>query len=170
MLPAPVISTKNKHLLAIDSTPARGFTAAVSVFRGTPPPKPLRCKFKIRCRHSTALGVNRWAEPTGGKQRVSRACFRVVPLLSSNRDIIKMSPGSRSQSVHLSFKFIAAPLRSRSLPHLLHDHPHPVTCRKQKTLLTRGKQGFRKSLFVSLPAYQGISQIRFGVLLTMRPG
>ena len=44
MLPARAISTKNKHLLAIYSIPARGFTAAVSVFRGTPPPKPLDCK------------------------------------------------------------------------------------------------------------------------------
>jgi hypothetical protein len=43
-LPAHAISIKNKHLLAIYSIPARGFTAAVSVFRGTPPPKPLICK------------------------------------------------------------------------------------------------------------------------------
>ena len=32
MLPARAISTKNKHLLVISSIPARGFTAAVSVF------------------------------------------------------------------------------------------------------------------------------------------
>ena len=44
MLPARAISTKNKHLLAIYSIPARGFTAAVSVFRGTPPAKPFNCK------------------------------------------------------------------------------------------------------------------------------
>ena len=44
-LPAHAISTKNKHLLVIYSIPTRGFTAAVSVFRGTPPPKPLKCKF-----------------------------------------------------------------------------------------------------------------------------
>jgi hypothetical protein len=43
-LPALAISTKNKHLLAIYSIPARGFTAAVSVFKGTPPPKPFDCK------------------------------------------------------------------------------------------------------------------------------
>jgi len=43
-LPAHAISTKNKHLLVIYSIPTRGFTAAVSVFRGTPPPKPLDCK------------------------------------------------------------------------------------------------------------------------------
>ena len=37
-------TAKNKHLLVIYSIPARGFTAAVSVFGGTPPPKPLKCK------------------------------------------------------------------------------------------------------------------------------
>jgi hypothetical protein len=41
-LPAQAISTKNKHLLVIYSIPTRGFTAAVSVFIGTPPPKPLK--------------------------------------------------------------------------------------------------------------------------------
>ena len=46
-LPAHAISTKNKHLLAIYSIPARGFTAAVSVFEGTPPPKPLNCKIRF---------------------------------------------------------------------------------------------------------------------------
>ena len=45
VLPARAISIKNKHLLVVYSTPTRGFTAAVSVFRGTPPPKPLNCKF-----------------------------------------------------------------------------------------------------------------------------
>ena len=43
-LPAHAISTKNKHLLVIYSIPARGFTATVSVFRGTPPTKPFDCK------------------------------------------------------------------------------------------------------------------------------
>src|SRR6266567_3950689 len=42
--PARAISTKNKHLLVIYSIPTRGFTAALSVFRGTPPPKPFNCK------------------------------------------------------------------------------------------------------------------------------
>ena len=44
-LPARAISIKNKHLLVIYSIPTRGFTAAVSVFMGTPPAKPLNCKF-----------------------------------------------------------------------------------------------------------------------------
>lgn len=71
LLPAHAISTKNKHLLVIYSIPARGFTAAVSVFRGTPPPKPLNCKSV-----SNPLGArlrSRWADPTGGTPRHSCA-------------------------------------------------------------------------------------------------
>ena len=57
-LPAHAISTKNKHLLVIYSIPTRGFTAAVSVFRGTPPPKPLECKFWLNT--IGALLCDRW--------------------------------------------------------------------------------------------------------------
>ena len=77
MLPAHAITTKNKHLLVIYSIPARGFTAAVSVFRGTPPTKPFNCK--IWFRHSGVLSRDRWADPTGGEPRFSRAHFRLVP-------------------------------------------------------------------------------------------
>ena len=62
-LPARAISIKNKHLLVVYATPTRGFTAAVSVFMGTPPAKPLICKF-----FSNLLGAlisDRWADPTG---------------------------------------------------------------------------------------------------------
>ena len=76
-LPAHAISTKNKHLLVIYSIPARGFTAAVSVFRGTPPTKPFDCK--IWFWHSGALSRDRGAHPTGGEPRFSRAHFRLVP-------------------------------------------------------------------------------------------
>jgi len=58
-LPARAISTKNKHLLVIYSIPTRGFTAALSVFRGTPPPKPLECKFWLNT--IGALLCERWA-------------------------------------------------------------------------------------------------------------
>ena len=58
LLPARAISTKNKHLLAIYLIPTRGFTAAVSVFRGTPPPKPLECKFWLNT--IGALLCDRW--------------------------------------------------------------------------------------------------------------
>ena len=72
-LPAHAISTKNNHLLVIYSIPARGFTAALSVFRGTPPPKPLNCKSV-----SNQLGArlrSRWAEPTGGCFRTGHQAF-----------------------------------------------------------------------------------------------
>src|SRR6185503_14636697 len=59
----PRLSTKNKHLLAIYSIPARGFTAAVSVFRGTPPPKPFNCKLWL-LRPGARFG-DPWAYPIG---------------------------------------------------------------------------------------------------------
>src|SRR5258707_9299641 len=98
-LPAHAISTKNKHLLVIYSIPTRGFTAAVSVFRGTPPPKPLECKFWLNT--TGARFCNRWAHPTGGEPRLSCASFSFVPV-----NIIKMSPSFRSQIVHLSLSFL----------------------------------------------------------------
>jgi len=93
--PAHAISTKNKHLLVIYSIPTRGFTAALSVFRGTPPPKPLECKFWLDT--SGALFCDRWTESTGGEPRLSRACFDLVSI-----DIIEMSSSFRLQIVHLS--------------------------------------------------------------------
>jgi hypothetical protein len=80
----------------IYSTPTRGFTAAVSVFRGTPPPKPLDCKIWLDT--FGALVGDRWSHSTGGEPRFSRALFSFVSV-----DIIEMSPSSRSQFVHLSF-------------------------------------------------------------------
>jgi hypothetical protein len=82
--------------LVIYSIPTRGFTAAVSVFRGTPPAKPLECKFWLNT--TGALLRERWADPTGGEPRLSRAHISFVSV-----DIIKMSPSFRSQIVHLSF-------------------------------------------------------------------
>lgn len=81
--PVP-FSIKNKHLLAIYSIPARGFTAAVSVFRGTPPPKPLKCKsvanrFGARIRSA-------WAHHIGGTPLHSGDRFRLA-----RSDIIKTS-------------------------------------------------------------------------------
>ena len=95
LLPAHAISTKNKHLLVIYSIPARGFTAAVSVFRGTPPPKPLKCKSV-----SNRLGArlrSRWADPTGEEFVLLCAIFSFA-----TADIIETSLGYRSQTVHLS--------------------------------------------------------------------
>jgi hypothetical protein len=111
-LPARAISTKNKHLLVIYSIPTRGFTAAVSVFRGTPPPKPLECKFWLNT--IGALLCDRWAYPIGGEPRLSRTRFSFVSV-----DIIEMSPSFRSQIVHLSLLRFSSVIQG-----------------KQKTLLT----------------------------------
>jgi hypothetical protein len=121
MLPARAISTKNKHLLVIYSIPTRGFTAAVSVFKGTPPPKPLDCKIWLNT--SGAHFCQRWEHPAGGEPRLSRARFSFVSV-----DIIKMSPSFRSQIVHLSFLTI----RFR----LLRENKKPC--------LHLGKQGLEK--------------------------
>jgi hypothetical protein len=107
-LPAHAISTKNKHLLVIYSIPTRGFTAAVSVFRGTPPPKPLECKFWLDT--VGALLCDRWAEPAGREPRLSRARLSFVSL-----DIIEMSPSFRSQIVHLSLSFFSHSGKTKTL-------------------------------------------------------
>src|SRR5580658_2408416 len=96
-LPAHAISTKNKHLLAIYSIPTRGFTAAVSVFRGTPPAKPLICKFKIRLARSNDAIFRSWADPTGEASLLILAKFNLSP-----EDIIKMPLCSYSQILYLS--------------------------------------------------------------------
>jgi hypothetical protein len=125
MLPAHAISTKNKHLLAIYSIPTRGFTAAVSVFRGTPPTKPLICKFKIRLACANDAIFRSWADPTGEVPLLVLAKFKLSP-----EDIIKMSLYTRSQILYLSSLLVS-----------IHDLQG-----KQKTLPTRGKQG-EESLF-----------------------
>jgi hypothetical protein len=84
--------------------PTHGFTVVLSVFRGTPPAKPLKCKSV-----SNRLGARfrqRWTESTGGKPRLSCASIRLV--LS---DIIKTSFSFHSQcsafryQVPLLFRF-----------------------------------------------------------------
>jgi len=70
--------------------PTHGFTVVLSVFRGTPPAKPLKCKSV-----SNRLGARfrqRWTESTGGKPRLSCASIRL--LLS---DIIETSFSFYSQ-------------------------------------------------------------------------
>jgi hypothetical protein len=80
--------------LAIYAIPTRGFTAAVSVFRGTPPAKPLICKFKIRLGDA---GFRLWADPTGEASLLVLAKFSLSP-----EDITWMSRYSCSQIVRLS--------------------------------------------------------------------
>jgi hypothetical protein len=105
--------------LVIYSIPTRGFTAALSVFMGTPPAKPLDCK--IRLNTFGALFSDLWAEPTGGEPRLSCARFNFVSV-----DIIEMSPSFRSQIVHLSFALT-------------------VIQGNKKPCLLCGKQGLEKS-------------------------
>jgi len=113
----PRLPTKNKHLLAIYSIPARGFTTAVSVFRGTPPTKPFNCK--IWSKRSGAGFGDRWADPIGWAWSLCLAKFSFAPV-----DIIPMSVFYYSQL--RSFRFVDL-----------------MAHRQQKTLLTRGKQGLK---------------------------
>ena len=144
-LPAHAISTKNKHLLVIYSIPTRGFTAAVSVFRGTPPPKPLKCKSV-----SNHLGARlrwRWADPTGEESVLLCAIFSFA-----TADIIETSLGYRSQTVHLSLPSFTTSSRENKKP-CLHE-------------VSRGE----RSWFDSLPAHLRIIQACFGALPAIRPG
>jgi hypothetical protein len=104
--------------LAIYSIPTRGFTAAVSVFRpstprvarrsgltlslskgfrGTPPAKPLICKFKIRLVRILDAVFWSWADPTGEASLLVLAKFKLSP-----KDITRMSLYSCSQIIRLS--------------------------------------------------------------------
>jgi hypothetical protein len=98
-LPARIISTKNKHLLAIYAIPARGFTAAVSVFGGTPPPKPLICK--IRFTLSGDAAGRSWAHHTGEDSLLVLVKFSLSP-----DDITWMSRFSCSQINRLLLLFV----------------------------------------------------------------
>jgi hypothetical protein len=106
--------------LAIYSIPTRGFTAAVSVFGGTPPAKPLTCKSKFVPRFPAMRLTAR-----GHTAPVRLLC--PAPPNSIYRQ--KTSPGCRAIPIHRLLVF-------RSLSLTL-----SVFQRKQKTLLTRGKQG-----------------------------
>ena len=92
--------------------PTHGFTVVLSVFRGTPPAKPLNCKSV-----SNRLGArlrSAWAHHTGGTS--FRSCASIRLTLS---DIIKTS-----FSYHSQFR----------LPFVLIVNCH--ISRQQKTLLT----------------------------------
>ena len=147
-LPARAISTKNKHLLVIYSIPTRGFTAAVSVFRGTPPPKPLECKIWLNTIWRASLrrdGQNPPVENLG-----SPAPVLVLCRLTSSR--------CRLRFVHRSFTF-----RSYSSLSVIQG--------KQKTLLTFAvSRVWKNSMVLLLPAYLRVIQIRFGGLPLIRPG
>src|SRR5271165_332557 len=76
-IPAHAISIKNKHLLAIYSIPTRGFTAVVSVFRGTPPAKPLIAKNRVL--HPGAAFDLSWAHLVGGQPKLACSKLAIAP-------------------------------------------------------------------------------------------
>jgi len=83
----------------IYSIPTRGFTAVVSVFWGTPPPKPLKCKI---CFALPGGAMDRsWAYHIGDQQMLVLAKINLSP-----EDITWMSRYSCSQIVLLSLTAI----------------------------------------------------------------
>ena len=94
-----------------------------------------------------ALFCDRWADPTCGEPRLSRAFISVGSV-----DIIEMSSSFRSQIVHLLFL-----------------HWLMVIQGKQKTLLTLRQAGFGK-INLLLPAHLRLIQIRFVELPLIRRG
>ena len=137
-VPGPAISTKNKHLLAIYSIPTRGFTAAVSVFRGTPPTKPLICKSQIRLSRASFWS---WADPTGEASLLVLAKFNLSP-----EDITWMSCYSYSQILyHLSLLVSI----------------HALQRNKKPCLRFVSRVG--KVQIENLPAYRQSIQITFGL-------
>ena len=140
-LPARAISTKNKHLLVIYSIPTRGFTAAVSVFRGTPPPKPLNCK--IRFAVSGDRLFRAWTHRVGEDSLLFLVKFSLSP-----EDITWMSRLFCSQIVRLSL-----------LPFPFSIH------RENKKPCLHFVSRVRENLFRSSePAYAMAIPIRFGLL------
>jgi len=145
-LPARAILTKNKHLLAIYSIPARGFTAAVSVFVGTPPPKPLNCK-SVANRLGARL-CSRWAEPAGGKPRLS---WRLNSFCAIGHH----------QDVAIFFVIIVHPA-SRDSPFVAAIHRQFQGNKNPAYVaVSRVREIFRRS---SEPAYAKSIQITFGPL------
>ena len=89
--------------------PTHGFTVVLSVFRGTPPAKPLKCKSV-----SNRLGArfrSAWAHHTGGT--LLHSCTAIRLALS---DIIKTSRCYRSQTGHLSLPSFTISFRETKNP------------------------------------------------------
>ena len=96
MRSSPVPFQQRTNTSCYLAIPTHGFKVVLSVFRGTPPAKPLDCK--IRLNSFGALACDPWADPAGGEPRFSRAILCLVP-----GDIIKMSVCFFSQCESLSF-------------------------------------------------------------------
>jgi hypothetical protein len=120
--------------------PTHGFTVVLSVFGGTPPAKPLNCKSL-----SSRLGApfrSRWADPTGGKPRLSGLRIRLALA-----DITWTSLCYRSLS--LAFRYCL-------LCYSFTDHSS-----QQKTLLPFSKQGCKNPFrFVTCSPFRYPNSIR----------
>ena len=100
--PGPCHFNKEQTPPAIYSIPARGFTAALSVFRGTPPTKPLYCPENSFGRPASALPARRlvpvraaWAHHAGDEPRLVCGIFNLA-----TADITWMSGSVRASSRH----------------------------------------------------------------------
>src|SRR5262249_5436134 len=76
--PGPRHFNKEQTPLAIwFQIPTHGFTVALSVFRGTPPAKPLNCKIRLKSPGAHLLRPARIRG--GGEPRLSRASLCFLP-------------------------------------------------------------------------------------------
>ncbi len=139
--PAPFQQRTNTSCY-LGEIPTHGFTVVLSVFGGTPPAKPLKCK--IRFALSGPALDRSWPHHVGDQPMLVFAKTVVSP-----DDITWMSLCSCSQIVHLSLLFV-------------HHQRH---CRENKKPCLRfSKQGERKLFRSSEPAYTESIQITFGPL------
>ena len=122
----PVLFQQRTNTSCYLAIPTRGFTAALSVFRGTPPAKPLGYKFKIRLVRLSNTDFWSWAHSIGEASLLVLDIFNLSP-----EDITWMSRQLHSQSVCLSLILF-----------------HNVTCWKTKNPAYIRKQGLTKSVSI----------------------
>ena len=138
--PAPFQQRTNTSCY-LGEIPTHGFTVVLSVFGGTPPAKPLKCKICFAL-SGAALDRSR-AHPAGDQPMLVLAKTVLSP-----DDITWMSLCSCSQIVHLSLLFV-----------------HHQSLRQNKEPCLRfSKQGERKLLRSSEPAYAEPIQLTFELL------
>jgi hypothetical protein len=134
---------KEQTPLAVYSTPTRGFTAALSVFGGTPPPKPLNCKS-----FSKSLGapsrLSTWPKTKPGL-RFGATSARIRPVWTHH---IGGTPLHSCTSIRLALSDIIKTSRCyRSQIVTFRCRHFTVSFREQKTLLTHSKQGMKILFF-----------------------
>ena len=112
------------------SLPTHGFTVVLSVFRGTPPTKPLNCKIRFLIRRDA---ISRsWAHLIGGQLQLAFAKFNLSP----------------SDITWMSFQFY-----SQCFGTFVYCQSIFMVCRETKNPAYFRKQGWRKSFRPLEPAY-----------------